>query len=255
MRIREKFITASLLLSAILLSLQAVPLEWRFWGGVGFMVLTYFVSALVLFDNLNKHEWLTILPLPTLFAGSVAFFYTILPSHILSRVGVFVIYAVGMYALYLTCNIYSVARERTIQLVHAAHAVGFFFLMLSSLLFTNVIFSQGMPWYLMAPSLFSVHLVIFFVAYWSVQMKDQVEEGVGWYSVLSALVITQWGLIFALLPISVWYSALFIMSITYLLGSYVRSVLMGRLFAKTYTEYLLAAVLIAVLFVAVFPGK
>ena len=129
MRRREKFFISSIILSAILIGIQAFPLEWRMPVSALFMVLTYMVAAWSLSDNLNRHEWLTILPMPALFAGSVAFFYTLLPATLISKVLVFIVYGIGMYALLLTDNIYSVSKGRSIQLLHAAHAVGFFFMM------------------------------------------------------------------------------------------------------------------------------
>lgn len=255
MRRREKFIISSLFLSGLLLAIQAVPLEWRMHASAVFMVLTYFVSAWALSENLDKHEWLTILPMPALFAGSVAFFYTLLPGHLLSRIAIFIVYAIGMYALLLTANIYSVAKGRSIQLLHAAHAVGFFFMMLASILFTQTIYSLRLPFYAIGLLVFAVQLPLVFVSLWSVLVKDVITREVLTYSFLIALVTAEFALVLALLPLSVWYSSLFIMSLMYLAVSYVRSVLLGRLFVRTYSEYAAAALFLLVFFILVFPLK
>ena len=255
MRRREKFIISSLLLSGLLLSIQAFPLEWHIPASFVFMLITYFVSAWALSDNLNKHEWLTILPMPALFAGSVALFYTLLPVTPLSRLFIFIVYAIGMYALLLTDNIYSVAKGRSIQLLHAAHAVGFFFMMFASILYTQTIYSLRLPFYAIGGLVFLVHLPLIFVSLWSVLVKEVITREVVAYSLLFSLLLGEFAAVYALLPLSVWHSSLFIMSLMYLSVSYVRSVLLGRLFTRTYTEYAAAAIFLAVFFIAVFPLK
>ncbi len=255
MRRREKFIISSLLLSALLLLIQVFPLEWHMPISGAFMVITYFVSAWALSDNLNKYEWVTILPMPALFAGSVAFFYTLLPATIISRVFVFIIYAIGMYALLLTDNIYSVAKGRSIQLLHAAHAVGFFFMMFASILFTQTIYSLRLPFYVIGALVMLVHLPLIFVSLWSVLVKEVISKEVLQYSLLLSLLLAEFAAVFAFLPLPVWYSSLLIMSLMYLTVSYVRSVLLGRLFAKTFTEYAAAALFLLVFFIVIFPVK
>ena len=255
MRRREKFIISSLLLSGLLLSIQLFPLEWHMHVSAVFMVVTYFVAAWALSENLNKHEWVTILPMPALFAGSVAFFYTLLPATVVSRLIIFIVYAIGMYALLLTDNIYSVAKGRSIQLLHAAHAVGFFFMMFASILFTQTIYSFRLPFYAIGGLVFAVHLPLIFVSLWSVLVKEVITREVLAYSLLFSLLLAEFAMVFALLPLPVWYSALFVMSLMYLSISYVRSVLLGRLFSRTSTEYTAAAIFLLAFFIFVFPLK
>jgi hypothetical protein len=255
MRRREKFFISSLLLSGLLLSIQAFPLEWRMPVSAAFMVITYFVTAWALSDNLNRHEWLTILPMPALFAGSVAFFYTLLPATLISRAAVFIVFAIGMYALLLTDNIYSVAKGRSIQLLHAAHAVGFFFMMFASLLFTETIYSMRLPFYLIGILIFIVHFPICFVSLWTMQVKEVITREVIAYSLLFSLLLAEFAVAFALMPLSVWNSSLLIMALLYVTISYVRSILLGRLFARTFTEYAAAAIFLCIFFILIFPLK
>lgn len=255
MRRREKFIIISLILSGLLLFIQSLPLEWRGVGSIGLMILTYFASALALSENLDRYEWLTILPMPALFAGSVAFFYTLLPSSVVSRLAVFTVFAIGMYALLLTANIYSVSKGRSIQLLHAAHAVGFWFMMLASLLYSEVLFASKISPWLVGLGVALVHLPLIFVSLWSMQLKEKISKEVIVYSIMFAILLGEFALVISLLPIAVWDSALIIMSVMYLTVSYTRSVLLGRLFARTFTEYLLAAGFVLLFFITIFPWK
>jgi len=140
MRRREKFIIVSVLLSLGLLATQYVPIDWRYAAIGIFALISYLMSAWALSDDLQIYEWLTILPLPVLYASSVALFYFLLPEVLLSRLAILAVFGVGMYALFLTANIFSVAKGRTIQLLYAARAIALFFTMIISLLLTNTIF-------------------------------------------------------------------------------------------------------------------
>ena len=65
------------------------------------------------------------------FTAAIALFYFLLPVRWLTRVPVAVLYAVGMYALLLTENIYNVAADRTIALLRAAQSIGYLLTLLT----------------------------------------------------------------------------------------------------------------------------
>ena len=118
MRRREKFIIVSFLLSLSLLAIQYIPIDLRYFGVLALFIVSYFGSVWALFDDLQSYEWLTITPFPALYASSVALFYFLLPEVFFSRLFVVAVFGVGMYALFLTSNIFSVAKGRTIQLLY-----------------------------------------------------------------------------------------------------------------------------------------
>ena len=139
MRRREKFVISSVLLSLGLLGVQYVSLDARYWAVGLFFIISYFMSAWALADDLQTHEWLTVVPFPALYAVSVSWFYFLLPEGIMSQFILLAVFSIGMYALFLTSNIYSVAKGRTIQLLHAAYAIGLLFTLIISLLSTTVV--------------------------------------------------------------------------------------------------------------------
>ena len=81
MRRREKFIIVSILLSLGLLATQYVPISWRYGAIALFALISYFMSAWALSEDLQAREWLTILPLPVFYAAAVALFYFLLPAQ------------------------------------------------------------------------------------------------------------------------------------------------------------------------------
>lgn len=255
MRRREKFVLASVFLSLCLLVVQYLPIEWRYLGVAGFTLITLLASWLVLMDDLQKHEWLTIVPFPALYAGAVGLFYFLLPSNFLSRFAILGMFGIGMYALFLTSNIYSVAKGRTIQLLHAAHAIGLWFTLLTSLLFTNTIYSLRLPFILTSGLIGLVHFPLILISLWTIRLEKGVSREVMALTIFLTLVMTELAMVLSFIPFSVWYYALFVMSFLYVGLSVLRSYLMGRLFIRALTEYVLVAVFIAVMFLGFFPLK
>jgi hypothetical protein len=255
MRRREKFVLAAGLLSLGLLLVQAVGVEWRYLAFGGFMVVTYLVSAWALADDLQAHEWLTILPFPALYAGSVSLFYFLLPSAFLTRVAILALFGGGMYGLFLTSNIFSVAKGRTIQLLYAAHAVGLFFTLFTSILFTNAIFSLRLPFYANALLVGLVHFPLVMMSLWSIKLENHISRMIINFSSLLTLVLMELVILFSLLPLPAWHSALFVMGVLYIGLGVLQSQIRERLFQNTANEYSLVAVLLGVIFFILFPWK
>jgi hypothetical protein len=255
MRRREKFVISAILLSLGLFALQYVSLDWRYLGVAVFVAITYFVSAWVLAEDLQQHEWLTIVPGPALYAGAVGLFYFLLPSSLVSQLAILAVFGVGMYGLYLTANIFSVAKGRTIQLLYAAHAVSLFFTLLTSLLLTNTIFSLKLPFYGTAALVGLGHFFLILMSLWSVRLEAKISQEVLVLSGLVTWVLVEFTALFSLIPMSIWNSALFIMALLYLVLSVLHNLLKGRLFQNTVQEFSLLAALIGGLFLVLFPHK
>jgi hypothetical protein len=255
MRRREKFVIAAILLSLGLLGVQYVSLEWRYWAVGAFALVTYFISAWALSNDLQRHEWLTILPMPAWYAGAVALFYFLLPTNLGSRIFILGLFGVGMYALYLSANIYSVAKGRTIQLVHAAHAIAMFFTLVTSLLFLNSIFSLRLAigWNTLLVGMTHAPLVLLFL--WSINLEEKITRDVWLLTGVVTLMLMEAALILSLYPFSVWHISLFIMSGMYILLGVAQSHLKSRLFSNTLTEYSLVAFFVGLVFIVLFPGK
>jgi hypothetical protein len=255
MRRREKFVIAAIVLSVFLFFVQYTSLEWRYWVMGGFMVISYLISMWCLSDDLQRHERVTIVPLPALYAGAVGLFYFLLPESLISKVFVLGMFGIGMYALFLTSNIYSVAKGRTIQLLHAAHAIGFLFTLLTSLLFANTIFSLRLPFYLNGLLIGLTHFPLIFMSLWSVKLETYIRKELSMLTTLVTLLLIEFAIVLSFMPHSVWYQALFIMSFMYLGVSILRSFLAERLFMNAVTEYSLVGVFVFALFLLVFPTK
>lgn len=255
MRRREKFVIASALLTFGLLIVQYIPLDYRYLAVLVMTFLSYLVSAWALSDDLQRHEALTIVPFPSLYAAAVALFYFLLPEGTLSRVFILALFGVGMYALFLTSNIFSVAKGRTIQLLHAAHAIGLLFTLLTSLLFTNTIFSLRWPFYLNAVAIGAVHLPLVLMSLWSIELEKRISPKLLTLTLVLVLLLMEIAFALSFYPLSVWNLSLFIMAFLYVSLGVMHNYLRGRLFSRTLTEYSLVAAFICAVFILMFPLK
>ena len=244
MRRREKFIISSILLSLGLLGVQYIALDFRFIAIFIFTLISYLVSAWALYEDLYGVEWATIIPLPAMYSAAVAFFYFLLPSNIWSRLFILGLFGVGMYAIYLTANIYSVAKVRTIQLLRAAHAIGLLFTLLISALFANTIFSFRLAFWFNGILLFITHFPLFVLSIWAIKLRPKVSKKTLIYSTIFGLVVGELGIILSFLPVGVWTSSLVIASSMYVINGIMYSHLQGRLFKNTLWEYLAFACIV-----------
>lgn len=255
MRRREKFVLASILLSLGLLGLQYVSLDWRYLGVLALMLVTYIFSAWALSDDLQRFELLTIVPLPALYAGAVGVFYFLLPDSLVTRLGIISLFGVGMYALYLTGNIYSVSKGRTIQLVHAAQAIGLFFTIFMSLLYTNTIFSLKLPFYLNALLVGGINFPLMFLFLWSVNLEPRVDSQLIRLTGLLTVILAELAAILSFFPFSAWNMALITMSAVYMGAMILQNYLKSRLFQSTLQEFSVLAVMTLLAFLYFLPWK
>lgn len=255
MRRREKFIIAALLLTFGLAGVQYVPLDFRYLSVACFVLFAYAASTWALSDDLQRHERVTIVPFPALYAAAVSLFYFLLPESIVSRVVILILFGVGMYALFLTANIFSVAKGRTIQLVHAANAVSGLFGVLISLLLANTIFSLRLPFFVNGILVGLAHFPLTFTLLWSTRLENKIEQDSISFSLILSLILAELAVILSFFPLGIWYYALFIMSVFYMGFGLLQSYMRSRLFFRTLFEYSLVAAFIAIVFILVVPIK
>jgi len=235
---RKKLILVSILLTWGILGVQSVDVEARYQA-IGLLAgAAYGLSAWALFEDLKGIEWLTVLILPVLYPVSVTLFYFLLPERILTRSIILGLFGVGMYALLLTENIFNVAAIRTIQLLRAAHAVGFLLTLLVGFFLWDTIFSFRLaPWW-NAILVMITSWPLLIQALWSVNLEEKLTRevkvgamGLSWGLGSLALGISFW-------PVTIIVGSLFLVSGLYVGMGLLENKMSGRLFKKTVEEYL-----------------
>jgi hypothetical protein len=244
---RQQFVLVTIVLTIGLLLTQLVT-------GASRYLLVFFLSiaaagsgALVFRKELHGIEWLTILSLPTLFTAAVAMFYFLLPVRWLTRLPVALLYGVGMYALLLTENIYTVAADRTIALLRAAHSVGFLLTLLTYFLLVQTVlaFRLVAPVQMLVIGIISFLLVLQSV--WSMELSEALGRRVWHISVAITVFLTQLVWVFSFLPTKTTLLALLFTTAFYSTVGASQQYVVEKLYKKTVIEFFAVAAIVFIM--------
>ena len=188
---RQQFVGVTLLLTAMLMLTQLVSFDYRYPMIALLAISSYGLCAFALREDLKKHEWFTLLALPTGFTMAVALFYFLLPTRWLTRLPIATLYAVGMYALLLTENIYNVASVRTIALLRAAHSVGFLLTLTTYFLLVQTILAYRFSGWTDALLIGVVTFPLTMQLLWSMNLDGEVGKSVKDLSVSITAVLVE----------------------------------------------------------------
>lgn len=234
---RRKFVVVSLLLSLGLFGIQVIAVESRYLAIAGFAVLSYLLTAWATHRDLRGVQWISNMILPTLYPVAVALFYFLLPQDFAVRIGMNVIFAISMYALLLTANIFGVASIRTIQLLRAARAVGFLLSILTSAFLFHVIFALRLPAASVGLLVFAASWLIFYQGVWSHTLSIKGEKRELVYTFIGAFLILQGSLALSFWLIDVPLASIMLSMMMYVLLGLFQQDLEKRLFTRTIQEY------------------
>lgn len=248
---RKRFVLVSLFLTLGLWTTQLIPFEQRYEAIIFFFGISILFSAWALFSDIAGIQWLTVLTLPTLYPLSVALFYFLLPRNPFLQAVLLVSFGVGMYCLFLTENIYSVAAIRTIPLLRVAHAGGFLFTVITSIFLLGTMFGFRLPFWangiLAALCLFP----LFLAGLWSSTLKRRIEKSVWKQSLIFSFIAGELAMAVSLLPMVPLVSAIVVSGYLYAVLGLLQQQAQERLFSKTIQEYIFVGfmVILAALFV------
>jgi len=234
---RQQFVVVTGILTGFLMLTQLVPQDFRYPMVGVLSVVSYFSCAFALREDLHGAEWITLLTLPTLFTAAVAVFYFLLPTRWLTRLPIAILYAIGMYALLLTENIYNVAAARTIALLRAAHSVGFLLTLTTYYLLVQTILAYRLP--AMANAVFT-GLVTYPLALqilWSMNLRPTIGKRTRDIAAIITIVACELAWIFSLWPVRTTLFALFLTTCFYGLVGMGQQYLTERLYKRTVWEF------------------
>ena len=244
---REKFVASSALVAVSFLVIQFLPVgKAYYWSIFGFSLL---VLACIFWslEKFSKFKFLVLSILPLTFTVSLTLFVSLLPGHFLIPVVTSVGFALVFYSLLLTLNIYNVAAIRTIVLVRAAHSVGFLFGMLSAFFAFEVIFAFHLSFYLISVLVFLTSFLVAVSVLWSFELEEYISWRVLIYSLVLALLVAQFSLVFAFWPIIPMVAALGAVGAFYVALGLTQFHFNDRLNSKTVLEYASVALVVLIL--------
>jgi len=238
MRKRQKFVLSSIILSLGFVLIQVFNVEWRYQA-IGLLTfLTMVFATWSLKEGLSGIEWLMILLLPPFYTAGVGMFYFLLPSSWYARLPVAIIFGVGMYALLLTQNIFTVAAIRTIQLLRAAHAVGFLLTLVTAFFVYDAIWSNRLPFWANGLLVGVTTFPLALQGLWSVKLNDRITKGLIVFSLAITWIIFQMAIVMSFWPVTVTSGSLFLTACLYVVLGLCQHYLDDRLYNSTVKEYL-----------------
>jgi hypothetical protein len=202
-----------------------------------------------LHEGLGRNPTLLTLILPVAFTISVGFFWFLLPTSWLSRIPVIIVFGLGIYALALTSNIYTVAAMRTIALFRAARGVGFLLTLVTMFFIFDTIISLRIS--ILLTSIF-VSISSFFLylqGFWSVTLDERFSKRLFVKTLISSVMMGEYAASIYFWPVTVVVGSLFLTVVAYVLLGLGQAKLEGRLFKQTVREYLVVG---AVVFIVMF---
>lgn len=245
---RQKFVLAVFLLSFGLFSS-----EYLFSGytvAISF-VLAFLTDVFLLgaiYDDLRENFSLHPVILPFLWSLAFGLFYFLAPARLITRLVLTSLYAIGLYSLFLSENIFIVASIRTIALLNSARIVTFVITLISYFFLSNIIFSLRLS-FIPTVILYGLFTLLFlYHALWTYTLETSFKKEIVWVGVVG-LCLTELASVLWFWPTTPTVFALFLTAAFYVLTGLVHVWFDKRLFKNVIWEYVwVALVAFAVIF-------
>lgn len=248
---RQKFVLSVFILSSLLFISEFFIKDIRgLIIGVGLAFLTSSLLWLILRKDVLGTFYYPILILPFFYTLSFNLFYTLIPSSIISKLIITSIYAVGLYSLYLSHNIFAVSAIRTINLLRSARVVSFIITILVVLFFINIIFTLHFAIPTTLALIFVFAFLLNMQSFWSYSLDKTIFKEIIIYSSFNALALTQLAGILTIWPVNATLYAIFLSSMFYIYSGLSHAWFEKRLFKGILWEYVWVCLLaIGLLFI------
>lgn len=244
---REKFVIGALFLSLGLFISQYLDFQGRIILVLALSFLSVLILFLILYQDIKatfRGPLFVLFILPLLYPLSFGFFYFLLPERFLTRIILTTFFGVGLYALYLSANIFAVTGARTIQLLNAARSVSFLLTVLVHFFLTNVVFSLRVIPPLTFTLLFLLNFILILPSFWSINLEEKITKPILSFAFFLALVISELALALNFWPATPTVVSLFLSGNFYAFVGLSQAWLERRLFKNTLLEYLWVAIIV-----------
>lgn len=249
---RQRFIFSVVFLSLGLFIAEYLLGRSGIYIIIALAVLTVILLYLSLRQDLKENFTVQTFILPFMYSLSIGLFYLLVPARFITRIGMTGLYALGLYSLFLSQNIFTVSSIRTIQLLASARTVSLVLSLLSYFFISNVVFSFHINIFITLALVFVFTFLMVMQAIWVYTLEKNPFAQVFWVLVLS-ICLVEIALFLWLGPSSPTVSALFLTAIFYVLTGLTQVWFEKRLFRSVILEYFWLTV-IAFLFLILFTN-
>jgi hypothetical protein len=249
---RQRFILSVIVLSVGLFSSEYILGKSAISIVFILSLLTSFFLYLGLKDDLKDNFNIQVFILPFLYSLSIGLFYLLVPARLITRIGITSLYALGLYSLFLSQNIFTVSSIRTIALLSGARTVSLVLTLLSFFFLSNVVFSFHINVFITLVLIFIYSFLFVLQSIWVYTLDKNPLSQIFWVlSLTICLVEVAFFLWFRLSTPTV--LALFLTAIFYVLVGLTQAWFEKRLFRGVILEYFWLTV-VAFIFLVLFTN-
>lgn len=249
---RQKFILSVFLLSMGLFIAEYVLGKFGIYIVFGLAISTSALLFLSLRGDLRENFTPQIFILPFFYSLSMGLFYLLVPARLFTRIAVTSLYAVGLYSLFLSQNIFTVSSIRTIALLSGARTVTLVITLLSYFFLSNVVFSLHLNVVLTLIFIFIYSFLMVLQSIWTHTLEPKPFAQIFWVLSLS-ICLVEISLFLWFRPSSPTVLALFLTGMFYVLVGLSQAWFEKRLFRSVILEYFWVA-FIAFMFLIFFSN-
>lgn len=245
---RQRFI-----ISVIILSLGLYFTEQFFGrGGIYFAFLLALITGLFILwaehADLKGNFSLQVFILPFIYTLACALFYFLVPARFLTRITMTSLYALGLYSLLLSENIFVVSSIRTIALLSSARTVSSIITLLSFFFMSDVVFSLHLNIFITLLFVFAFTFPLVMHAIWSHTLENNLKLNLEWIFLITVCIVE--------LALALWFwpttptiVGLFLAGFFYIFVGISQVWLDKRLFKGVMWEYIWVAVIVFLVFI------
>lgn len=251
---RVRFVITTVALSLLLLT-ATFSFYDKAWIFIPLLfVATYAFTFFSILEGIEKVEWLTLFIMPLGISIVFYMFYYLIPVRWLTRVPFITLYAISIYAILLTSNIFNVGVEKSIRLYKAAFSVNYFYHTILSFIAFSILFT------LRENALFNsaaATLIIFPLALqllWTIRLQRKFERELWVYAAFIAIITGELSLVISFIPFKPSISALLLTSMYYAIAGLTTAHIDGRLFRNTIREYVIVFVVVVLVSLLTLSG-
>ncbi|RJQ36578.1 hypothetical protein C4559_04910 [Candidatus Microgenomates bacterium] len=245
---RQKFVIAVIILSCGLFFSEFLL------GRSGFYIaftLSFLSSFLLFWTNhkdIRENFTLSIFILPFFYSLAFALFYFLVPNRLLARIGITSLYAIGLYSLFLSQNIFTVASIRTIALLSSARTVSFVLTLVTYFFLSNIVFSLDLSIMFTSALLFIFTYFLTTHSIWTYTLNKSLFSEYFWVIVLSVCIL-ELSLILWFWPSNPTIIALFLTGFFYTVIGLSHVWFEKRLFRGVMWEYIWVGVVVSLILI------
>lgn len=186
---RQKFVIAIITLS---LSLFFSEFEFSKSGIIIAFLLSIFTNLFLwwaISRDVKDNKAYNIFILPFFYSLAFGLFYSITPTNIISRLLLTVIYAFGLYSLFLSQNILAVSSIRTIALLSSARIVSFVITLISYFFLSNIIFTLRITVFPIIALMLLYNFPLIYHSLWTYSLQKGSQPLSLWVSALTVCLV------------------------------------------------------------------